>query len=392
MKKSYKDINGWFVFENFYSTTVFEFLKDGMTIVEVGIFDGKSTCFLADYIKTHSLKIKFYAVDIWTMDEEYNRFIQNAIDCEILDVITPIRLSSEQAAATFKDEMFEFIFIDASHEHDDVQKDLNAWFPKLKFGGLMGGDDYDPCWPGVIKAVDEKFGTLAKKQWPVWFVYKPYFDYFQSAFYINLASRTDRRESFEQRIQSLGLYVPRFEALILEENDQNITDKLRTDAHYRQKIGCTLSHMAVIRLAKTKQWDNIMIFEDDCVFNENFIQKMFHCISELKTISWDMFYMGGEPNVPCLPLTENLRICSETGGMYGTHAYAVNHTFYDKILALRPYDLSSVDCLYLHLTSRVYVLSKDMLATQDDTSVSDLWGCVMKRTPQYHLAYDRYIK
>ena len=45
--KTYKDIFGWFSFEPFYNYIADNYLKDGMKIVEIGAFEGKSTSFLA---------------------------------------------------------------------------------------------------------------------------------------------------------------------------------------------------------------------------------------------------------------------------------------------------------------------------------------------------------
>jgi len=54
---------------------------------------------------------------------------------------------------------FDFIYIDASHEYDDVKRDIEISLPKIKNGGLIGGHDYQKEWPGVIKAVNEVIGT-----------------------------------------------------------------------------------------------------------------------------------------------------------------------------------------------------------------------------------------
>jgi predicted O-methyltransferase YrrM len=94
------------------------------------------------------------------------------VDCEVFDYITPIRSDSIRAASHFENNYFDFIFIDGNHEYEIVRKDIETWFLKLKTDGIIAGDDYDPCHGGVIKAVDEIFGELAKKSWPVWYVKK----------------------------------------------------------------------------------------------------------------------------------------------------------------------------------------------------------------------------
>ncbi len=57
--------------------------------------------------------------------------------------------------------VFDVIFLDGNHSYEGVKNDLNAWWPKLKSGGLFCGDDYhhasnsDEGRYGVIQAVEE---------------------------------------------------------------------------------------------------------------------------------------------------------------------------------------------------------------------------------------------
>jgi predicted O-methyltransferase YrrM len=54
--------------------------------------------------------------------------------------------------------MLDFVFIDADHSYEGCKADIEAWFPKVKPGGLLSGHDYDnPDFPefGVKRAVDE---------------------------------------------------------------------------------------------------------------------------------------------------------------------------------------------------------------------------------------------
>ncbi len=53
-----------------------------------------------------------------------------------------LRERSEEAAACFPGEFFDFIYIDANHSYQHVSRDLRLWFPKLRVGGLFAGHDY----------------------------------------------------------------------------------------------------------------------------------------------------------------------------------------------------------------------------------------------------------
>lgn len=74
------------------------------------------------------------------------------------------RLTSVEAARRVPDGSLDFVYIDARHDYDSVLEDLNAWFGKVRPGGLLAGHDYvDGEFPqgvfGVKRAVDEFFGA-----------------------------------------------------------------------------------------------------------------------------------------------------------------------------------------------------------------------------------------
>jgi len=66
---------------------------------------------------------------------------------------TPLKMTSLDAAKLYEDASLDFVFIDASHEYEDVKNDINAWLPKVKMGGVIAGHDYP--WESVAKAVHE---------------------------------------------------------------------------------------------------------------------------------------------------------------------------------------------------------------------------------------------
>lgn len=69
-------------------------------------------------------------------------------------------------------------------------------------------------------------------------------------FYINLDRRTDRKEQFEHEKQKFKLDVERFSAI----------------SHPVPALGCTMSHLAVLKLARDRNYESVCIFEDDFEF------------------------------------------------------------------------------------------------------------------------------
>ncbi len=161
------------------------------------------------------------------------------------------------------------------------------------------------------------------------------FNFFDKIFYINLDSRVDRRELMEEQLNNLNINAERFSAINLtkEQNDDmlkrgcNFYDVQRPEYAPRIK-SCTISHLSVLLRSKMMDYNNVLILEDDALFEENILEDLNKCTEELKNIEWDMFYLGCNP-LEYFKETDNLgRIIRTTTN----HAYAINKSYYDKIL------------------------------------------------------------
>jgi predicted O-methyltransferase YrrM len=87
--------------------------------------------------------------------------------CE--EKVTAICADHSTVALGRKD--FDLIFIDGSHEYEDVKRDIAKWLPYLEKGGLMCGHDFDEPYEGVRRAVCEAFAgkqiTITDTIWAV---------------------------------------------------------------------------------------------------------------------------------------------------------------------------------------------------------------------------------
>lgn len=159
----------WFTYRTLYSDMVERF-ESPAKFVEVGVWKGRSVAYMAVEIANSGKKIDFYAVDTWdgTAPETdpsninhlpelqqnsewlYELFLQNIEPAK--EYITPLRMFSLEAVNQFEDESLDFVFIDASHDYENVKADVLAWLPKIKKTGVLAGHDYE----GEVKqAVDE---------------------------------------------------------------------------------------------------------------------------------------------------------------------------------------------------------------------------------------------
>jgi GR25 family glycosyltransferase involved in LPS biosynthesis len=134
------------------------------------------------------------------------------------------------------------------------------------------------------------------------------------AFYINLASRPDRKQHVEKQMQCLGIPIERFNAI-----------KLPNGA-----LGCSMSHLKCLEMAKKEEWPHLLIVEDDIQFlkPELFKTQMSKFLSTHK--SWDVILVGGNNVPPYQPIDDT---CIKVGSCQTTTGYLVNGHYFDTLIA-----------------------------------------------------------
>lgn len=168
MQHFHYTIPGWFTFPNLYSYMVQHYSTG--KFVEVGSFQGNSAAYMGVEIANSGKNIKLDCIDTWNRfaigglhlkepdtypeDLVYQLFIKNTEP--VRKWITPIRMSSVEAAKLYPDNSLEFVFIDANHEYEAVKADIEAWYPKVRKGGHIAGHDYISD-ERVMRAANEFF-------------------------------------------------------------------------------------------------------------------------------------------------------------------------------------------------------------------------------------------
>lgn len=154
----WNEIQGWFDFSRLYDSAVGR-ASDGARFVEVGSWLGRSTAYMVAAIKASGKDISFDAVDTWEgstdspvngrLAEElakqsvplYEQFWANMKACDALPAVRPVRSDSAKAAESYPDGSLDFVFIDGDHALPMVKRDLEAYWPKVKMGGVLAGHD-----------------------------------------------------------------------------------------------------------------------------------------------------------------------------------------------------------------------------------------------------------
>lgn len=148
--------------------------------VEVGVFYGGLTWYGAQIARDNFSS--WVSVDPWNIgssdlpdgwnwEDIYTGFKMNLRDACLDDFVEIKRMKSVEAAKTEADESLDLVFIDGDHAYESVKSDIDAWWPKVKKGGVMLGHDYCKKLPGVIRAVEERFGKpdeISAGDFPIW--------------------------------------------------------------------------------------------------------------------------------------------------------------------------------------------------------------------------------
>ena len=139
--------------------------------------------------------------------------------------------------------------------------------------------------------------------------------------YINLESRTDRRAHIEEQLTGIGLNPIRFNAIKLQNG----------------RIGCSMSHLKCLQIAKQNKWPHVMICEDDLKILNNtdfisHINKFFSIHGDgdnsIKS-KWNVLLLAGN-NVP--PYKKIDDTCIQVSHCQTTTGYIVKQSYYDIMI------------------------------------------------------------
>lgn len=169
-------IDGWFAESEL--TYVAQQAQHCKVVIEIGSWHGRSSRGIADNLPEDG---KLVCCDSWNGssgepemhgsaklregDHAHSWWWCNLHDLIVAGKVIPIRMQSVNAAITLKTMNLsaDMVFIDASHDYENVKADILAWRHVIKDGGLWCGHDYylegqEPfAWMGVRQAVNELF-------------------------------------------------------------------------------------------------------------------------------------------------------------------------------------------------------------------------------------------
>ena len=132
------------------------------------------------------------------------------------------------------------------------------------------------------------------------------FEFIEKVVYINLEHRNDRRKHIEEQ---LSIFPPekieRFNAVYEPQ---------------RGHLGCSKSHIEVLKLAIHNNWNNVLVVEDDMQFN-NF-DESYKILKNLGSNPYDVIVLGGTALICDTNSYRLYNCCCTTGYIVANHYYS----------------------------------------------------------------------
>jgi len=188
--------------------------------------------------------------------------------------------------------------------------------------------------------------------------------YVDKVIYVNLESRTDRKEEIENELNSFNIEYERFNAI--SRPDYGI-------------IGCTQSHLEIIKMAKAKNYKNILILEDDFTFTvskdtfEEQIDLLFN-----STITFDICMISY--NLIKFKKNNENTFLHNVLEAQTTSGYIINESMYDIMIDLYNWALPLLDTTRHHW---IYSLDQIWKLLQPITN----WYCFSVRLGKQRMSY-----
>lgn len=138
----------------------------------------------------------------------------------------------------------------------------------------------------------------------------------KNIFYINLEHRQDRKKHIEEQLNQVGLsHYERFNAIKLSNG----------------RVGCSMSHLKCLQIAKQRNYEHILICEDDTTFlNPSLFIKQINTFFKKKLVKdWDVLLFAGN-NVPPYKKIDNT--CIQISHCQTTTCYLVNGHYFDILI------------------------------------------------------------
>lgn len=179
-------------------------------------------------------------------------------------------------------------------------------------------------------------------------------------FVINLDSHPERLAEFYDEMKKANIAsekIERFSAILAGDG-----------------IGCTASHLHVLKIARERRYKNILIFEDDFTFiipGESFHSKLSEFF-QIENLDWKILMISYNNEHNQLKPYKESQLIGITNNCQTSSGYLINSKYFDEIIACLEYGLV---CLIQTHAHWLYTIDQVWKSLQKD----DKWFYMLER-------------
>lgn len=130
----YKFINPWLPYPRDF---LLRMVPPYAACCEIGVYEGVFSERILRICEPEWL----YLIDPWKDKPEQYKKVYNKFAGS--DAVYIFKGTSSEAESRLDNDFFDFVYIDGDHSYQGVRNDLCNYYPKVKKGGLLCGDDYN---------------------------------------------------------------------------------------------------------------------------------------------------------------------------------------------------------------------------------------------------------
>jgi len=175
-------VQGWCPVEK--ATVLHDLVELGQprTIVEIGVFGGRSVIAMAMAAKTYGGTV--HAIDPWAkgpclegknspendawwasvdLEAVHQHYLKALEHYDVVGSVRTMRMTDEFAITEFADEQIGMLHVDGNHSEEASMRYVRSWGPKVAKGGIIVMDDINwETQKATVEYLDKNYSALAK--------------------------------------------------------------------------------------------------------------------------------------------------------------------------------------------------------------------------------------
>lgn len=169
--------------------------------------------------------------------------------------------------------------------------------------------------PAVLEGFEQ---TQEKEQLPI-----------DAVIYINLDTRKDRDDEIKAELSRIGMPEDKIFRLSAVKRSWGA-------------LGCSLSHIACLKIIEERGWTKTLVLEDDAGFEDGDANRWSTGLKDIKSLintsgttnldsKWDVIFLGGFVRDPKGPTETEYKTIFRTKNTSCTHAYIIRGAYAPKL-------------------------------------------------------------